>query len=557
MARGLLMSGLAMAKSALLVLVTSLLVGFSDPIASAAAPTTATAHGCPTDLTQWKQTLGADSLDCHHLADLTTTGNPYTDPNDLYGMGEPPGQGSGTLNSSYTNPTSPPVNGIQLDGFFPDSCNAYVSEPALTAKNGSPFIPGCTPPATAGALCLSDCHHDGEFVIRIPDNWNGHLLTAGTPGIRDAFSSDFILSDFALEKGWAYVSQDKGNIGSNFYHSGTDEVGACGTPWCPGAAIQEWLPRMRQATRQTIALLDAVAPGYGLQHVTRSYAAGISNGGYQVRRALETDGTGKDRLYDGGVDWEGTLLLASVPSGVVLAQPTTGYNLFTYLPTSLANYPGDVDGDPSAVAALAAVGFNPQSQPLWPYHWTIYWGLTQKIYRLEFDPEYTNYTCSSQTGPACVSPPAEQVLPTDPDATYSYAARLSANPAVGSRLQSVANTGTIQHPLITLHGDQDSLLPIKTDSDIYAQMVQLAGRGDQYRYYTVAGGNHVDPQFDDHYGVDSYGTNVLRPILPCARAAIDALAAWVEQGVLPPASHTIARPDPDTANNLANHCSLS
>jgi hypothetical protein len=67
--------------------------------------------------------------------------------------------------------------------------------------------------------------------------------------------------------------------------------------------------------------------------------------------------------------------------------------------------PGDVDGNPSAVAALAAVGFNPQSQPLWPYHWTIYWGLTQKIYRLEFDPEYTNYTCSSQTGPACVSPP--------------------------------------------------------------------------------------------------------------------------------------------------------
>jgi hypothetical protein len=314
---------------------------------------------------------------------------------------------------------------------------------------------------------------------------------------------------------------------------------------------------MRQATRETIVLLDDIAPSYGLQHVTRSYAAGISNGGYQVRRALETDGTGKDRLYDGGVDWEGTLFLASVPAGVVLAQPTTGYNLFTYLPTSLANYPGDVTGDPNSVAALAAVGFNPQSQPLWPYHWSIYWGLTQKIYRLEFDPEYTNYTCSSQTGPACVSPPAEQVLPSDPDATYSYSARLAANPALASRLQAVANSGGIQHPLITVHGDQDSLLPIRTDSDIYAQMVQLAGRGDRYRYYTVAGGNHVDPQFDDHYGVDSYGTNVLRPILPCARAAIDALAAWVEQDTSPPPSHTIARPEPDTASDLANHCSLS
>jgi hypothetical protein len=525
--------------------------------AAGASPAPAGPHTCPSDLFAWQQILGAEWLDCHQLSDLTTTNNPYTDPNSLYGMGLPPNQGAGTLNSHYTNPTSPPVTGMQLDGYFPDSCNAFVGEPALTGKNGSPFIKGCTPPPTPGALCLSDCHHDGQFVIRIPDTWDGHLLTAGTPGIRDAFSSDFLLSDYVLEKGWAYVSQDKGNIGSNFYRSGGDEVGSCGTPWCPAAAIQEWSQRMRQATRQSVALLDNLAPGYGVKRVTRSYAAGISNGGYQVRRALETDGTGKGRLYDGGVDWEGTLLLGSVPAGVVLDKPTTGYNLFTYLPASLANYPGDVSGDPAAVAALAVVGFNPQSQPLWSYHWTIYWGLTQKIYRLVFDPEYTGYTCSSQSGPSCVSPPAEQLMPTDPDASYNYAARLQANPALAGRLQSVANTGNIQHPLITLHGDQDSLLPIKTDSDLYAQMVELAGHASRFRYYVVAGGNHVDPQFDDHYGVDAYGTNVLRPILPCARAAIDALAAWVEQGAAPPANHTIARPAGASASDLANTCSLS
>ena len=539
----------------LLALTVALAALPGAPAFGAAAPSVA-AHTCPSSLAQWQQILGAEWLECHQVSDLTTTGNPYTDPNDLYGMGEPPGQGSGTLHSAYTNPTSPPVSGLQIDGYFPDACNAFVAEPALTAKNGSPFIQGCAPPPTPGALCVLACHHDGQFVIRIPDTWNGHLLTAGTPGIRDAFASDFILSDYALERGWAYVSQDKGNIGSNFYHAGSDEVGACGTPWCPGAAVQEWLPRMRQATRQTISLLNSLAPSYGLPHVTRSYAAGISNGGYQVRRALETDGTGQDRLYDGGVDWEGTLFLDRPPTGVVLAQPTTGYNLFTYLPAALANYPGDVSGDPNAVAALAAVGFNPQSQPLWPYHWTIYWGLTQKIYRLEFDPEYTNYTCSGQAGPACVSPAAEQVPPTDPDASYAYAQRLVANPSLGARLHAVANTGAIQHPLITVHGDQDALLPIKTDSDIYAQLVQLAGRGNRYRYYVVAGGNHVDPQFDDHYGVDAYGTHVLRPILPCARAALDALVAWVEQDAPPPASHTIPRPDPDSASDLANHCSL-
>jgi hypothetical protein len=61
--------------------------------------------------------------------------------------------------------------------------------------------------------------------------------------------------------------------------------------------------------------------------------------------------------------------------------------------------------------------------------------------------------------------------------------------------------------MITLQGDQDALLPIATDSNLYAQMVDAAHRSSQYRHYTVRGGNHVDSQFDDHFGVDTYGTD--------------------------------------------------
>ncbi len=511
--------------------------GLATPLAASAA----TIHTCPSDLSAWRQDLGAAWLDCHQVADLTTTNNPWTDPGSLTGMGFPP-PGSGTLNSHYTNPTSPPVSGLQLDGYWPDGCNAFQAEPALTSKSGVPWIPGCTP--RPGGTCVSACHHDGQFVVRIPDTWDGHLVTAGTPGIRDAFASDFVFSDYVLEKGWAYIAQDKGNMGANFYRDGDDEAGSCGTPWCPMAAIQEWTQRMRQATTSARSLLDSIGGAYHVAHVTRSYAVGISNGGYQVRRALETD-TSRSKLYDGGVDWEGTLFM-------------TRESIFSYLPTSLAQYPGNVAGDPGAVQAMAAVGFNPQSQPLWTYHWTVYWGLTQKVYRLEFDPEYTGYTCSDPggAGPPCVSPAAEQVAPTDPDAAYDYQARLATSPALTQRMQSVANTGDIQSPLITLHGDQDSLLPIKTDSDIYAQMVAGAGRSKVFRYYVVAGGNHVDPQFDDHYGVDSYGNTVLRPMLPCVRAAVDAMAAWVEKGSAPPPSHTIARPQGPTAQQLANDCTL-
>ena len=515
----------------------------------------AAAQSCPGDLEPWRRLLGAEWIDCHAVADLTTTNNPYTDPQSLTGMGFPP-PGSGTLNSKYTNPTSPPVRGIQIDGYFPDSCNAFQPEPALTAKDGSPFIPGCTPPVVPGQTCTTGCHHDAQFVIRIPDTWDGHLLTAGTPGIRDAFSSDFILGDYALEKGWAYVSQDKGNMGANFFRSGSDEAGATGTPWEPGAAIHEWTARIRQATAATKALLGALAPQYGVT-LGRSYVAGISNGGYQTRRAIETDFK-HQQLYDGGVDWEGTLFLGQLPAGIQTQTATTGFSLLTYLPTALLNYPGDVLGLPSSVAALQAVGFNPQSQPLWAYHWGIYWGLTQKIYRLEFDPEYTGYTCSDMlgAGPSCVSPPALTVPPTDPDALYDYRARIVQNPAILARIAPVENTGNLQRPLITLHGDQDSLLPIATDSDLYAQLVARARKSARHRYYVVQGGNHVDPQYDDHAGVDSYGDTVLRPMLPCVRAALDALAAWVEGEVPPPPSHTIPRPKGASPAQLANQCSL-
>ena len=524
--------------------------------AFAARPGHAAVQTCPADLSAWKNALGAEWIDCHQIADLTTTGNPYIDTGSLTGSGFPP-PGSGTLNSHYSNPTAPAVAGIQIDGYFTDACNAFQSEPLLVARDGTPFIPGCTPPPTLQQACFSECHHDAQFVIRIPDSWNGRLLTAGTPGIRDAFASDFVFSDYVLEKGWAYVSQDKGNMGANFFRGGTDETDSSGTPWEPGAAIAEWTFRMRQAMRAARALLNLLAPQYGIARVTRSYAAGVSNGGYQTRRAIETDFK-YDRLYDGGVDWEGTLFLPELPSHVTPAQPTTGFNLFTYLPTALLNYPGDVLGLPPSVAALAAVGFNPQSQPLWNYHWAIYWGLTQKIYRLEFDPEYTGYTCSDPLGigPSCVAPAALAVPPTDPDALYNYAARVEQNPAILPRLQEVANTGNLQRPLITLHGDQDSLLPIATDSDLYVQLVARARKSSRHRYYVVQGGNHVDPQFDDHYGVDSYGNTVLRPMLPCVRAAVDAIAAWVETGVAPPPNHTIARPQGASAADLANRCSL-
>jgi hypothetical protein len=51
----------------------------------------------------------------------------------------------------------------------------------------------------------------------------------------------------------------------------------------------------------------------------------------------------------------------------------------------------------------------------------------------------------------------------------------------------------------------------------------------------------------------------LRPMLPCFRAAFDALTAWIEDGQQPPASRTVPRPAGNGATDpaLLNSCSLA
>ncbi len=137
----------------------------------------------------------------------------------------------------------------------------------------------------------------------------------------------------------------------------------------------------------------------------------------------------------------------------------------------------------------------------------------------------------------------EEILaPCPSDAAYDYTRRPA---SVHRAVARVALTGRIGKPLITLHGDMDALLPKAADSDVYARMIDARGRGGLHRYYTIAGGTHVDGLYDTY-------PERLRPILPCFRSAFDALTAWVEQGTAPPADHTVDRPaDGDVVNACA------
>ncbi|MFD0313425.1 tannase/feruloyl esterase family alpha/beta hydrolase [Streptomyces flavalbus] len=402
------------------------------------------------------------------LDDLTTTGlagTPYTDLADQAGL----------TARATTSPSGVP--GAQVDGFFPDSST-------FNATHG--------------------WRHDAQFVIRLPDRWNGGLVVTGAPGTRRQYATDKAISDQVLARGFAYAATDKGNNGTDFYRDGTR----------PGDALAEWNARTTQLTR---AAKRVLAQHYG-RGPAHTYMTGISNGGYLTRWQLENH----PELYDGGVDWEGALWTAHGP------------NLLTSLPAAVARTFGAARDED-----LYAVGFAPDSEFLWPYHEKAYWGVTQKTYRAEFDPSYDPDCPGASAG----STLEEILAPCAADATYDYASRPA---SVHRAVARVALTGRIGRPMITLHGDLDTLLPQAADSDVYARMVDASGRGTLHRYYTVQGGTHVDGLYDTY-------PDRLRPILPCYRSALDALVAWVERGVRPPADRTVGR---STDGDVVNSCAL-
>jgi hypothetical protein len=367
------------------------------------APVEAAADRCPR---LWVPMAERQVVSC--VDELTTAGG-HTNPADWAGL------------THAALPQLSGVPGIQIDGYFPDTSRTNTNH---------------------------GWNHDAQFVLRLPDRWNGGLVVTGSPGNRRQYANDRAIADFVLSKGYAFAATDKGNTGVTFHEDGRR----------PGDAILEWHTRV---TQLTVAAKAVVAQRYG-RLPSRTLAAGISNGGYLVRWQLEHN----PWLFDGGVDWEGTLWRPDGP------------NLLTFLPPALR-------GDMSA--------FPPESAFLWPYHREVYWGLTQRIYRTELDPTYTG-----------------------DEASYSYASR---PPAVKAAVARISLTGRIARPLITLHGTLDALLPITESSDVYASMVQAQGRSHLHHYVRVEGANHADGL------VDAYPT-LLEPLAPHFHEAIISAENW-------------------------------
>jgi len=339
-------------------------------------------------------------------------------------------------------------------------------------------IAGPVPGVQINARIAEDPQGQARVLMRLPDNWNGRLVVAGASGTRSEFNGDFVWSDYVVQKGYAYVSQNKGTL--NLTASNAADTMACrlspsSTTFVhfydddPGMPFTRWATFMAEAARLGRAGVQ-IRYGREAQH---TYAVGTSNGGYQVRRAVES----YPELFDGGVDWEGTFVEAAIP------------NLLSTLPPAILNYPDYVASgfNPNSTAAknILAAGYPPDltttqrgtTISLWGLHYLQFWEVTMCQWQKRLDPAYDTYGAGL--------------------GNYVYVNRLSLS-NVAENLADFRTTGRIRRPLITVAGTMDALLPIDDNARAYARRVAATARENAnkeapaYRLYEVQNGNHIE-----------------------------------------------------------------
>ncbi len=422
------------------------------------------------------------------------------------------------------NPATTPANnslpGLPAFAFTPQTDRDVIAPPAGFRTPITKAVPGIQ----IQARIANDPLGEARILIRLPDDWNGKLVVAGASGTRSEFNGDFAWSDYVVQKGYAYVSQNKG-IYNLTLATAADPLACRLNPASgvfvhfydndPAAVFTRWNEVMLAATEIGRSTLEI---RYG-RRPARTYAVGTSNGGYQVRRAIET----APELFDGGIDWEGTFVDPVAP------------NLLSTLPPAILNYPdyaaSGFDSGSTAAKNIRGAGYPPDltitsggmTTSLWGLYSTQFWEVTQCQWQKRLDPTYNTY--GSGTG------------------TYIYVDRLSAAD-VGANMAAFATTGRIKRPLITVAGTMDGLLPIDIHARAYARKVAVAlhreddgsvrsseERAPEYRLYEVQNGNHIET-FASTFPQ-------LQFIEPHAQRAFDLLVASVELAAALPASQCI------------------
>jgi hypothetical protein len=314
--------------------------------------------------------------------------------------------------------------------------------------------------------------------------------------------------------------------------------------------------------------------------VDRVYAVGLSNGGYQVRRALELDHLrveeGEARIFDGGLDWAGAywpdkaVLDADKDDTVTPAEFAAANHLVSTNERAALTigwaYAADTLNTPAAYAevppftdahpAMTAAGFDAASAPIWgAYNSTFDYlkdlGLTQfkgvgyyNFTGYVFRAELLGHDANESLAYSCYSDGSD-----NPPPFYAWLGNAVDG---GWTAESVewalrnANTGLFSAPLISVFGERDGLIGLGANGQAYADAVEAAGDPTLHRLYVVENGGHVDLHSDGLLDFDFNGTigdenagDTYVIMQPYAERALDYLVAWVEDDVAAPASKSV------------------
>src|SRR6266404_5255485 len=379
-----------------------------------------------------------------------------------------------TTNNLATTPANNSLAGLPVLAFTPITDRGVIAPAPGQRTPITKMVPG----VQLNARIAADPAGEARVLMRLPDSWNGRLVVAGASGTRSEFNGDFVWNDYVVQKGYAYVSQNKGTLNltaSNAADSMACRLSPSSTTFVhfydddPGMPFTRWATFMAEAARLGRA---AVQIHYG-RETQQTYAVGTSNGGYQVRRAVES----YPELFDGGIDWEGTFVEAAMP------------NLLSTLPPAILNYPDYVASgfspDSTAAKNILAAGYPPDltttqggmTISLWGLHYLQFWEVTMCQWQTRLDPTYNTYG----TGLG----------------NYVSGNRLSVS-NVAENLARFRRTGRIHRPRIWVGGRMDALLPIDDNARAYARRVAATARENAnkeapaYRLYEVQNGNHIE-----------------------------------------------------------------
>src|SRR5258708_8532280 len=121
----------------------------------------------------------------------------------------------------YPTPPDNSIPGRPAFAFTPHTDRTVISPDPPDRTPITRAVPGIQ----VQGFFADDSRREARFVLRFPNDWNGRAVIAGASGTRSEYNGDFAWSDYVLQQGYAYASQNKGIL--NIFLSTAADPLAC------------------------------------------------------------------------------------------------------------------------------------------------------------------------------------------------------------------------------------------------------------------------------------------------------------------------------------------